>query len=146
MVSCFTSASYAQHHDAETQETSGTTGKENAFKAGPIMKQALTDPGLKGYLYNASIMELAPGFIDTVAHRHDAELFVYVLEGTIETQLENNAPQIYTKGQMFYEHPNVLHTLLRNLSPSEPAKLMLNFIIKEGRHINVNILLTKDNL
>lgn len=131
MLMSICTISYGQHHHAPV--TQATEGKDDAFKAGGIKTQALTDPELKKYSYTAAILELAPGFLDTIAHRHDAELFVFVLEGTVEIQLENNAPATYTKGQMFYEYPNVLHTRLRNLSSSKPAKLMLNFIIKEGR-------------
>ena len=58
---------------------------EASVKVTPLMQKALPDlPGKEGMLV---AVEFAPGFSDK-AHRHDAHVFVYVLEGAVEMQVE----------------------------------------------------------
>ena len=78
-------------------------------------------------------MTITPGGVDTVSHRHDCELFGYVLEGSVEIALVTKNPKIYKTGEMFYEKRNVLHTLTKNGSASKPARVLLMFLIKNGR-------------
>jgi len=128
----------AQHHPLVSSKpnaqgsVSSTPGKEPATFI-PVLHQPLGDSALQGYSYQATIMEIEPGFVDTVAHRHDADLFVYVLEGTIETQLGGNPPVSYQQGQMFYEKPTITHAFIKNQSATRKARLLLAFIIKQGR-------------
>jgi quercetin dioxygenase-like cupin family protein len=59
------------------------------------------------------------------AHRHAGPVFAYILEGEIENQVEPEAPQTYKPGGYFYEAPMHLHSLMRNLSQTEPAKVIV---------------------
>ncbi len=121
----------AQHHPAAGTGTPAAPAA--ALQFAQVLNQPLTDPALKEYVLQSSRMTVPPGFTDTVAHRHDAELFGYVLEGSVEVQLEKTPSATYQPGQMFYEPRNVLHTLLRNQSTTQPAAVLLLFIIKKGR-------------
>ena len=78
-------------------------------------------------------MTIRPGAIDTVSHRHDCELFGYVLEGNVQIALTTKELKTFSTGQMFYEKRNILHTITRNPSSQIPAKVLLIFIIKDGR-------------
>ena len=78
-------------------------------------------------------MTVPPSLVDTVSHRHDADLFGYVIEGTVEVGLDHKEPIIFKAGQMFHEKRNVIHSLLTNPDKNIPAKVLLIFIIKEGR-------------
>lgn len=125
--------------DPQSQPPRGATSK-GLLKDRPadasfieVAKQALTDPELKDYELWASLLELPPAFLDTIKHRHDCELFGYVLEGEIEVQLEEAPPVRFREGQMFYEPRNILHSLLRNQSSSKPAKILVLQVIKTGR-------------
>ena len=62
-------------------------------------------------------------------HRHHAQAMVYVLEGSIEMQIEGAAPVILTAGQTWYEGPDDLHVVSRNASNSAPAKFLV-FMVK----------------
>lgn len=99
-----------------------------------VRNEALTDPELKDYKMTSSVMTIVPAGQDTVAHRHDCELFGYVLEGAVEVGLDFQKPEIYRAGQMFFEKRNISHTLTRNASKEVPAKVLLFFIIKNGRN------------
>ena len=63
--------SFAQHHAAD---------QKNVLSFTPILSQQLSDIYLKDYRTDCSVMTIIPGGKDTVAHRHDAELFGYVLK------------------------------------------------------------------
>ncbi len=123
------STAFAQHNHATDKEVQAIAPMTFA----PVLSTALSDPELTDYKMESSVMTLAPGAEDTVSHRHDAELFGYVLEGSVEIALVTKEPQTYATGEMFYEKRNILHTLTRNQSQEQLAKILLIFIIKDGR-------------
>ncbi len=53
--------------------------------------------------------------------------------GSPEVGLEHKEPVIFKAGGMFYEKRNVIHSFLRNPDERITAKVLLIFIIKEGR-------------
>jgi quercetin dioxygenase-like cupin family protein len=119
-------STYAQHdHD--------TTDRSVPLQFAPVLNTFLSDPDLKKFQLQSSLMTVPPSLVDTVSHRHDADLFGYVVEGSVEVGLEHKEPVIFKAGQMFYEKRNVIHSLLRNPDKNAPAKVLLIFIIKEGR-------------
>ena len=117
----------AQHKGHDTKEHVSPL----TFKG--ILSQVLSDSLLSDYKMEASVMTIAPGGIDTVSHRHDCELFGYVMEGSVEIALVTKNPKTYKMGEMFYERRNILHTLTKNGSSNKPARVLLIFIIKNGR-------------
>lgn len=126
-VAWFSAASgFAQHAHSTAQAA------PLSFQS--VRNEALTDPELKEYTMNSSVMTIVPGGQSTVAHRHDCELFGYVLEGAVEIGLDYQKPETFRAGQMFFEKRNIPHTLTRNASREVPAKVLLFFIIKNGRN------------
>jgi quercetin dioxygenase-like cupin family protein len=99
----------------------------------PVLTQALRDPELAGYSLQTSVAELAPGAVDTVDHRHGAEVFGYVLEGSIVTKVDRGPRTTYTTGQMFYEYRGALHGHFENPSRTSRARVLILFLIKDGR-------------
>jgi quercetin dioxygenase-like cupin family protein len=77
------------------------------------------------------IVEFAPGESSQV-HRHNCDLFVYVLEGTVETQLKGGSLQTVKTGGVFYESPTDIHVVSRNASKTEPAKLAVFYVKQKG--------------
>ena len=126
-----TALAQSQDHSGRKRSTAAAKRVEAVFS--DVLKQPLTDPELKDYELRASVMHLPPGFLETVKHRHDAELFGYVLEGAVEVQLDKPTPGVYQQGQMFYEPFNILHASLKNQSGSRSARILLIFVIKKGR-------------
>jgi quercetin dioxygenase-like cupin family protein len=53
-------------------------------------------------------------------HRHYADLFVYVLEGSVITQVEGGSAQTVHAGEVFYESPTDVHIVSRNASKTLP--------------------------
>jgi quercetin dioxygenase-like cupin family protein len=110
-----------------------TQGRERTLqRAEPPGKHASqTNRSSEGYALSSSVLELVPAGVDTVAHRHDSELFGYVLEGAVDVQLEGGPMQRFEAEQMFYEQRNVLHAYLGN--PNQPARVLILNIVKDGR-------------
>jgi quercetin dioxygenase-like cupin family protein len=73
----------------------------------------------------------APGGSSPV-HRHDAQAFVYVLEGSVEMQLKGGQRVTLTPGQTFYEGPDDVHVVDRNASATKPAKFLVFLIKNKG--------------
>ena len=63
-------------------------------------------------------------------HRHDAQVFVYVLEGELIMQVRGGAKVTLRPGETFYESPDDVHEVSANASKTAPAKFLV-FIIKD---------------
>jgi len=74
-------------------------------------------------------VDFPPGYSIPV-HRHNAQVFLYVLEGSIVTQVKGGKEVTLTPGQSYYENPDDIHTVSRNASGTKPAKFLV-FMVKE---------------
>ena len=88
-------------------------------------------PDLEGRDAVVLEVEYPPG-VASASHRHNAHTFVYVLEGTVVMQVAGGEPQTLVAGQTFYESPSDIHTVSRNASATESAKILVFFIKKIG--------------
>jgi len=105
---------------------SGTLVAQEA-KVTPLMSKDLPNlPGKEGLMIT---VEYPPGSSDPI-HRHNANAFVYVLEGTIVMQVRGGKEVTLTPGQTFYEGPNDVHVVGRNASQTKPAKFVV-FLVKD---------------
>jgi len=99
-----------------------------------LLTKGLTDdPGKEVLMIT---VEYAPGGSDPV-HRHNAQAFVYVLEGSVVMQVRGGQPVTLTPGQTFYEGPDDVHTVGRNASGTRPAKFLVVFVKKKGAPVLV---------
>jgi quercetin dioxygenase-like cupin family protein len=104
----------------------GTAMAQEA-KVTPLMSKNLTDfPGKEGLMIT---VDYPPGSSDPI-HRHNAQAFVYVLEGSIVMQVKGGKETTLTPGQTFYEGPDDIHTVGRNASKTKPAKFLV-FLLKD---------------
>src|SRR5215469_6986808 len=85
-------------------------------------------PGKEGRMIEVSY---PPGARDMV-HRHDADAFVYVLEGQIVMQLKGKSAVTLKAGQTFYEGPTDVHVVGRNASNTEPARFVVVLLKGKG--------------
>jgi quercetin dioxygenase-like cupin family protein len=94
-----------------------------------LMTKDLPDvPGKEGMI---ETVDFAPGEASQ-PHRHNADLFVYVLEGSIITQLNGGSSQTVHAGEVFYESPTDVHSVSRNASETQPAKLLVFYVKAKG--------------
>lgn len=66
----------------------------------------------------------------SLPHRHDAQVFVYVLEGAMTMQVRGQPSVTLHPGETFYEAPADIHQVSANASPSTPAKILV-FLVKD---------------
>lgn len=97
-----------------------------------LMDKALTDEGLVNKKISMIEYTFPPSYTDTISHRHVAEVFIYVSEGTLEHRLGKDETITFKKGDMLHEMPYALHTLTKNASTTEPLKLLITFLYTEG--------------
>ena len=81
-------------------------------------------------------VELAPGQ-GSQPHRHNAHVFVYVLEGEVEMQVAGGELMRLGPGEMFYENREDVHTVSRNASDTEPAKFLVHILKTAGAPVTV---------
>ena len=96
-------------------------------KVTELLSKDLTNlPGKEGLMIT---VEYPPGSSDPI-HRHNANAFVYVLEGSIVMQVRGGKEVTLTPGQTFYEGPDDVHVVGLNASKTKPAKFVV-FLVKD---------------
>jgi quercetin dioxygenase-like cupin family protein len=107
----------------------GSSANSQVAKETPLMKKDL--PDLPGKEVLIETVVLSPGQV-VPTHRHNADVFAYVLEGSIITQLRGGRPKTVHAGEVFYESPTAVHIGSRNASATQPATLLVFFVKKRG--------------
>jgi len=105
---------------------SGTLVAQEAKVTELLSKDLTSLPGKEGLMIT---VEYPPGSSDPI-HRHNAQAFVYVLEGSIVMQVRGGKERTLTPGQTFYEGPDDVHVVGRNASQTKPAKFVV-FLVKD---------------
>jgi len=85
--------------------------------------------GVAGREVSMITVEYPPGG-STPVHTHHAQVFVYVLEGSIEMQVKGGEPITLKPGQTFYEGLDDVHLVSRNASQTAPARFVV-FMVKD---------------
>ncbi len=67
----------------------------------------------------------------TDPHRHPGTVLVYVLEGEVESAVDDGEAQTFKAGESWIESPGALHRVSRNTS-EKVAKLLAVLIHSEG--------------
>jgi quercetin dioxygenase-like cupin family protein len=112
-----------------TNVLTGSSTNSQVAKETPLMTKDLPDvPGKEGLIERVA---LSPGEI-VPPHRHNADVFAYVLDGSIITQLMGGKPRTVHAGEVFYESPTDVHVESRNASTTQPATLLVFFVKKTG--------------
>ena len=100
-----------------------------AAKVTPLLTKPLA--GIDGKEGVMLTVEYPPG-VASASHRHNANTFVYVLEGSVVMQVKGGQEVTLTAGQTFYESPSDIHSVSRNASDSKPAKILVMFVKDAG--------------
>jgi quercetin dioxygenase-like cupin family protein len=119
LVACWLSSASTAADSAGQEKSRGT--------AQPLLTQDLPDiPGKEVVILTVTYL---PGGA-SLPHRHDADVFVYVLEGSVLMQVDGQPPVTLGPGQTFHEGPADIHRQSANASATKPAKFVV-FMIKD---------------
>ena len=77
-------------------------------------------------------VEYKPGEF-TPPHRHNAHTYVYVLEGRVGMQVKGGEQVTLAPGDTFYELPDDIHIVSKNMSDTEKAKFLVLVIKTKGK-------------
>ncbi len=105
-----------------------------ASKAFPSVERVMTQ-GLDdrpGQEVRMDVVTFPPGAASP-DHRHPGHVFVYVLEGEVETRVGDGEVVRYKAGDSFYEPKNALHSDTRNPSETETARILAVMLTEEGK-------------
>ncbi len=94
---------------------------------GPLLNRPLPALGANQEMLVVEI-NLAPGQESSPPHRHNAHVFVYVLEGQVNMQVAGGELVTLSPGEMFYENPDDIHAVSQNASATEPAKFLVHML------------------
>jgi quercetin dioxygenase-like cupin family protein len=95
----------------------------------PLTTKVLAEsPGAEVLMYT---VDFPPGFSSPI-HRHNAQMSVYVLEGSVVMQVRGQKELTLGPGQTFYEDPSDIHVVSRNASDTRPARFLVFLIHKKG--------------
>ena len=103
-------------------------------KVTPLRTQELV--GAAGKEVTMLTVEYPPGGA-SAEHRHNAYVFVYVLEGVVVMQVRGGKEVTLGPGETFYESPEDVHTVSRNVSTTKPAKFLVFFVKQKGAPLTV---------
>jgi uncharacterized protein YbjT (DUF2867 family)/quercetin dioxygenase-like cupin family protein len=93
----------------------------------PLMSNDLA--GVAGKEVLMYTVDFPAGFSSPV-HRHNAQVSVYVLEGSVVMQVKGGKKVTLSPGQSFYESPSDIHIVSQNASSTKPAKFLV-FLVKQ---------------
>ena len=104
------------------------TAQDVGDKVTPNFQHAI--PNIPGKSLIAVVVDYPPGGA-SVPHTHAKSSFIYayVLTGNIESKVNDEPTRVYKAGESFFEAPGASHTISRNASKTEPAKLLAVFVV-----------------
>ena len=87
-------------------------------------------PNIPGKSLIALEVNYAPGAASpSHTHAKSAFIYAYVISGAIESKVNDGETRIYRAGESWSEPPRAIHSISRNASKIEPAKLLAVFVL-----------------
>ena len=87
-------------------------------------------PNIPGKSLIAVEVDYAPGAASAPhTHAKSAFIYAYVISGAIESKVNDGDTRIYRAGESWSEPPGAIHSISRNASKTEPAKLLAVFVL-----------------
>ena len=75
----------------------------------------------------------------SLPHRHDAQVFVYVLAGTVTMQVAGSPEVTLGPGGTFYEGPEDIHVVSANASRTEPARILVVMVRDKNKPVSTDV-------
>ena len=75
----------------------------------------------------------------SLPHRHNAQVFVYVLAGSVKMQVTGSPVVTLGPGETFYEGPDDVHTVSANASQTEPARILVVMVRDKNTPLSTEV-------
>ena len=87
-------------------------------------------PNIPGKSLLAVEVNYGPGAASSPhTHAKSAFIYAYVIFGAIVSKVNNGETRTYRAGESWSEPPGAIHSISRNASKTEPAKLLAVFVL-----------------
>jgi quercetin dioxygenase-like cupin family protein len=107
-----------------------TTGPASGRNIESVLSEKLTVS--PGKVLSSQIVHYPPGGVSK-SHRHDADVFAFVLSGNIVSQTAGYGDaKVYHAGEGRFERRGDHHVVSRNASSTEPASMLVVYVHNEG--------------
>jgi quercetin dioxygenase-like cupin family protein len=113
----------------------GQAGASDATVAQLIARDLIGVPGKE---VTMETVEYPPGG-KSPPHRHHAQVFVYVLQGSLRMQVQGSPAETLGPGGTFYESPDDVHTVSENASQTKPAKFLVVMVKDKAPGVGANV-------
>ena len=118
----------------QAQTASGSKKGDDSIGVARLLTETVPDIG--GKEVRLVLLTVEPGGTSE-PHRHTGPVFAYVLEGTIQNQVDPEPLKTYDAGGFFYEPTMHVHRALTNMSKTKPAKVLVFEIGEKGKEFTV---------
>jgi quercetin dioxygenase-like cupin family protein len=113
----------AKEGDMSSTEQQAAPGIERT----DLQRHDLSIPGREVVQNRVDISPQAPAF----KHKHPGEEIIYVLEGSLEYQLEGKPPTTLKAGEVFFVPAETIHAV-RNVGTANAAELA-TYVVEKGK-------------
>lgn len=102
-------------------------------RPGTIVEPVSSEPlvQIPGLNIIVARVKFPPGALSP-KHNHPGSVYVYVLDGIVNSQLLGGPPGTFGPGQSFFEPPGTVHLFAENASAVAPAEVLAVFIAPPG--------------
>ena len=108
----------------------GTVAAHDARAVTVTKSFEATIPNIPGKSLIALEVNYAPGAASPPhTHAKSSFIYAYVISGAIESKVNDGETRIYRAGDSWSEPPGATHSISRNASRTEPAKLLAVFVL-----------------
>ena len=105
--------------------------QQSGFTRTPLQDQPISVAGHHGV---TARVEIGPG-VESGRHSHPGEEFGYVLEGTLQLEIDGRAPQALKTGDVFFVPAGVVHNG-RNTGAVKTT-LIGTYVVESGKPLSV---------
>ena len=113
-------------------KSANPTASDKGVTVRPVLQHDL--PDAPGKQISMLIVEFEPG-AGSSPHSHPGSTAVFVLEGSVVSEVDPDKPVTYHAGQSWYELPMHTHRIARNASKSRRAKILAVLISDKGQEL-----------
>jgi quercetin dioxygenase-like cupin family protein len=132
LFAAMTIAAAAEGEAKDQGKTANPTAGDKGVTVRPLLQHDL--PDVQGKQISMLIVEFEPG-AGSSPHRHPGSTIVYVLEGSVVSEVDPDKPVTYHAGQTWYEPPMHTHRIARNASKTRRAKVVAVLISDKGQDL-----------
>lgn len=93
-------------------------------------------PNIPGKSLVAVVVDYGPGAASHPhTHAESAFIYAYVIDGAIESKVNDGETRTYRAGESWSEPPGAVHSISRNASKTKPAKLLAVFVVDTSEQV-----------